>query len=72
MRILLLVVSIIMIIACIVSLLYAALNCYGYYHVVDGSASLYDRLHRRMIIFFITGSVLAVIGAVCLIIRSQI
>jgi hypothetical protein len=58
-------------IAGVVSLSYALLNMFGYYHVLDGPAGLYGRLHRRMIIFLVVGLVLAAAGAACLIIRSR-
>ncbi len=57
-------------IAGVVSLSYALLNMFGYYHVLDGPAGLYGRLHRRMIIFLMAGLVLAAAGAACLIICS--
>lgn len=72
MKKLLLIIGIVSLIACVLSLLLAALSLHGYYHVLDGSSELYVRLHRRMILFFIIGLVLAVIGIVCLIIRSKI
>ena len=72
MKKLLLIVGIMSMIVCVLSLLFAALSLFGYYHVLDGTAELYIRLHQRMIIFFVIGIVLAVIGIVCLIIRSKI
>ena len=71
MKKLLLIIGIVIIVACVLSLLYALLNLYGYYHVLDGSGELYGRLHRRMIVFLITGILLAAIGAVCFVIRSK-
>lgn len=71
MKKLLLIVGIISIIVCILSLLFAALSWFGYYHLLDGSAELYTRLHRRMIVFSVIGIVLAVIGTICLIIRFK-
>ena len=53
------------------ALLFSALQRYGYDHLLDGEADTYIRLHRRMIIFSVIGIVLAVIGAVCLIIRAE-
>ena len=64
--------GIVIIIVCVLSLLFAALNLYGYYNVVDGSPSLYKNMHRRMIIFLILGIVLAIVGTICFIIRSKI
>lgn len=71
MKRLLFIVGIISLIVCALSLLFSALNCFGYYHVLDGSAELYIRLHRRMLLFFVIGIVLAVIGTASFIIRSK-
>ena len=71
MRTMLLYAGIALTIAGVLSLSFALLNMFGYYHVLDGPAGLYSRLHRRMIIFQMAGLVLAVAGAVCLIIRSR-
>ncbi len=71
MKKLLLIIGIVSLIACVLSLLFAAFNLYGYYHVLDGSPDLFVRLHRRMILFFVIGIVLAVVGSVCFIIRSK-
>ena len=72
MRKILLIVGIISVISCVLALLFAALNWYGYYHVLDGTAELYSRLRRRMVLFSVIGSGLAVVGIVCFIIRSKI
>ena len=71
MKKMLLIAGITLIIASVLSLLYAALNLFGYYHVLDGSADLYSSLHRRMITFCLIGIVLAVLGTVCFIIRLK-
>ena len=71
MKKMLLIGGVILIIAGVLSLLYAALNLFGDYHVLDGSADLYRNLHRRMITFGFSGIVLAVLGTVCLIIRTK-
>jgi len=71
MKKMLLIAGITLIIASVLSLLYAALNLFGYYHVLDGSADLYSSLHRRMITFGLIGIVLAVLGTVCFIIRLK-
>ena len=68
----LLIAGIILMVLALLSLLYGGLNMFGYYHVLDGSSSLYHRLHSRMILFFIIAAVLALIGTACLIIRSRI
>ena len=67
MKKLLLIVGIVIIIACVLSLLFALLNMYAYYNLRDGSAEHYHRLHQRMIVYFIVGLVLAVLGTVCII-----
>ena len=71
MKKLLTVIGIVLIAACVLSLLFALLNLFGYHRVLDGSAELYSRLHRRMIVFLIIGIVLAVTGALCLVMRSK-
>lgn len=63
--------GIILIIAAVLAFLYAALNLFGYYHVLDGSADLYSRMHRRMIASGVIGIILAALGAACLIIRLK-
>ncbi len=65
-----LVVGIVMIAACILSLLFAALNWFGYYHTLDGAAGLYAAMHRRMIVFGVLGIVLAAVGTVCIVIYA--
>ena len=67
----LLVMGILLIVASVLSLAFAAINWFGYYHVLDGSHDLYERLNRRRIIFGIAGLVLTAIGIVCLIIRTK-
>ena len=66
------IVGIVIIIACVVFLLISAWHLYAYHHVLDGSPALYDRLHQRTIAFFVAGIILAVIGAVCMIVRSRL
>lgn len=66
------VVGIVLIILCVLSLLFAGLNWFGYYNLLDGSSEQYARLRRRMIIFLITGIILAVIGIASLIAQSEI
>ncbi len=67
----LLIIGIVIIIAGILSLLFAGLNLFGYYHVLDGSPGLYRSLHQRSIVFAVIGIVLAVIGAVCIRVRKR-
>ena len=56
---------------CVICVLYAALNLYGYHHVLDGSAGLYRRLHQRAVIFGGIGLFFAVLGAAGLFIRFR-
>ncbi|MGN1198663.1 MAG: hypothetical protein ACI4TA_13845 [Acetatifactor sp.] len=71
MKKLLLILGIVIIIAGVIALLFSALQRYGYYNILDGDADLYIELHRRMIISFVIGIVLEVIGVVCLIFRTK-
>ena len=71
MRKVLLIIGIVSIIICVLFLLFAALNMHGYYHLLDGTAGHYDRLHQRMIVYFVIGIIFAVIGAVCIILQSK-
>ena len=71
MRKLLLIIGVVSMAACVLSLLFAAFNWFSYYHVLDGSANLYARLHQRMITGFAIGFVFAVIGVVLLIIHFK-
>jgi len=66
---LLLISGILIIIIGVISLLFSALQGYGYYHLLDGDADMYIGLHRRMIQFGLIGIILVVIGAACMIIR---
>ena len=67
----LLIIGIICFAACLLALLFAALNWFGYYNLMDGSHELYVRLQRRMIAGFITAAVSAAGGIVCLIVRIK-
>ena len=71
MKKLLLIIGVVIVVAGIIALLFSALQLYGYYHLLDGESDMYIGLHRRMIIYFVLGIVFAVIGAVCLIIRTK-
>jgi hypothetical protein len=66
---LLLIIGILIIIIGVISLLFSALQGYGYYHLLDGDTDMYIGLHRRMIIYFVIGIVLVVIGIAYMIIR---
>ncbi len=71
MKHLLLTVGIISLIVCVLLFADSALSRNGYYHLMDGSADLYSSLHRRMIISLVLGIVLAVIGALCMLLRFK-
>ncbi len=68
----LLISSIFLIVIGVLCLCYGALNMFGYYNVLDGSSSLYSRLHRNMKVFLTLGAVLPAIGIIILAIRSKI
>lgn len=70
MKNLLLINGIIFAVVCVVSLLFAWLSRYGYYHVLDGSSGLYAKLHQRAVIFLIVGIVSAVVSVVCFVVRA--
>lgn len=72
MKKLLIIIGIVCIIGCVIFLLFALLNMHAYYNLLDGTAEHYNRLHQKMIISFAMGIVFAVIGTVCVIIRSKI
>ena len=71
MKKILLIIAIVAIVACVLFVVYALLNMHAYYNLFDGTAGHYSRLHNRMIVSFVIGFLLAVIGAVCIIIRSK-
>ena len=71
MKKLLLIIGVVIVIAGVIALLFSALQRYGYYHLLDGDADMYIRLHWRMIISLVIGIVLVVIGAASLIIRTK-
>ena len=67
----LLIVGIASLVVCVLLLAFAALNWFGYYHVMDGSAELYHRLHQRATVSLTVGVVFALIGAGSLILRVK-
>ena len=69
---LLLMAGVVIIVAGVIALIFSALQRYGYYHLLDGDADLYLRLHWRMIISFVIGIVLVAMGAVFLFIRTKL
>ena len=72
MKKLLLIFGIILIIAGVLALLFAVLNRFGYYNLLDGSAEQYAALRRRMNISFFAGLALAALGAACIFIRTRL
>ena len=72
MKIFLLIAGIVLIVACVSSALFSALNLFGFYHTHDGSSELYARMRIRAVIFFIIGAVLAVAAVVCFIVRAKV
>ena len=68
----LLIIGIVILIAGVIALLFSALQRFGYYHLLDGEADRYIRLHGRMIISLVIGIVLVAMGAVCLILRTKL
>ena len=69
MKKLLLIIGIVIILVGVIALVFSALQRYGYYHLLDGDADLYTGLHRRMILFFVIGIILVVMGVSCIILR---
>ncbi len=56
----------------VLSLLFSALNHFGYRNLLDGSPEHYGRLRRRTELFCAVGIILAVAGTACFVIRSVI
>lgn len=67
----LLIVGIVLIVIGALALLFAALNLYMYYSVLDGSSALYARLQQRATVFFIAGGILAALGTAGLCVRAK-
>ena len=72
MRTPMLIIGIILIAAAVFSLLFAAFLRHAYFNTMDASPEHYARMRGRMTTFFITGLILAVLGAACLIVRIKI
>jgi hypothetical protein len=71
MKTLLLIAGIVLAGAGVLALSFSALNLFGFRSVLDGSPELYAAMHRRFVIFCITGVLLAAGGAVCLFFRFK-
>lgn len=67
MKKILLIVGIISIVLCVLFVLSALFNMFGYHNLYDGTQAHYNRLHQRVIYSWIIGGIFAVIGAVCII-----
>jgi uncharacterized membrane protein HdeD (DUF308 family) len=63
--------GIVLIAAAVLALLFAWLNRFAFYHLMDGSSAQYAGFHHRMIVSFAAGIVLALAGAVCLRMRAR-
>ena len=72
MKKLLLIVGVIVIIACILSLLYASLTFSAYKSLRDGTPEHYESLHKRAITCLVIGIILAVIAIVCFVLKCKI
>ena len=72
MKVFLLIAGVTVIVACVLSVLFAALNTYVYHNMLDGSPEHYAALRKRAVVFFVIGAVLALAGAACLIIRTRL
>lgn len=53
-------------------ILWGLLNWFMFYHVLDGSFDLYNRLEMQMIISFAVGAIFTVGGIICLIVRKKL
>ncbi len=72
MKKLLLVVGVVCLIVAVLFLAFAVLSLLGYRSLMDGSAEVYQRLHRRMVTCFVLGGVFAAAGAGCIVLRSGV
>ena len=63
--------GIVCIVIAVIALLYAALQRFGYYHVLDGDSDMYARMHLHMIVSFVIGIVFAIAAVVCFVIRAK-
>lgn len=69
MKTFILVIGIILLAACVISFIAAALQWFMYRNLLDGSSEQYKRLHDHAITFLVIGIVLALIGGGCIVIR---
>ncbi len=67
----LMIIGIVLIAVGVLSLLFALLNRFGYYNMLDGSAEQYSSLRRRMFIFLAAGIVLEILGVLCIIVHRR-
>ncbi|MBR6007136.1 MAG: hypothetical protein IK064_05855 [Clostridia bacterium] len=71
MKKMIMIIGVILLIASVVCLLYAVMNRYVFYHVLDASAEKLDMLHHRMVVSLTVGLVLAAAGAACVVIYTK-
>ena len=68
----LLVSGIVCLVAAAFALLFAFLNIYMYYNLLDGSSGQYAKIHKRAVVFLIVGIIAAAAGTACIIIQTKI
>ena len=56
----------------VLSLILGAFSFFGYRSVLDGSPSMYQRLKGRGIAFTAAGTVLLIVGIICMIINRRV
>ena len=64
--------GIVSIVISVITLLYAALQRFAYYHTLDGDADMYARMHLHMMVSFVIGIVFAIAAVTCFVMRSKI
>lgn len=67
----LLIIGVVLAVACVLSVLFAALNMYAFYNLRDGTPQHYVGLRQKATTFFIVGAVLVLLGAVCFLVRAK-
>ena len=69
MKNLLLIVGIVSLIGSALAMWFSVMNRFIYNGLMDGRSEVYVTLHQRMMVSGVIGIILAVIGAVCMILR---
>ena len=72
MKKLLLILGILILVACVIFLLLAALKLSAYRNLVDATPEHYENLMRSSTVHAVIGVILAAAGAACLIIRAKL